>query len=75
VTGVKAVNVPQSDPNAVFELLAIGFTSNEGEDGGGTIDLLLAGGGCIRLSVEGIDASLSDLTGPWQARVRPEHDV
>ena len=36
------------------------------------IELLLAGGGAIRLTVECIDAELSDLTGPWAAP-RPPH--
>jgi hypothetical protein len=38
------------------------------------IELQLAGGGTIRLTVECIDAELSDLTGPWEARGRPIHE-
>jgi hypothetical protein len=76
VLGVKAQDVRQDDPAAVHELLAIRFTpSGEPEDAGGTIDLLLAGGGCVRLTVECIAAVLSDTTGPWAARARPEHDL
>jgi hypothetical protein len=73
VVGVKAHKVRQDDPNAVVSLLAIKFVAVA--NGGSAIDLLLAGGGRIRLSVEGIDATLRDLSGPWPAKARPEHDV
>jgi hypothetical protein len=66
----------------VVSLLAIKFTANprdaagleETADPGGVIELVLAGGGAFRLTVECIDAELSDLTGPWDARARPSHE-
>jgi hypothetical protein len=39
------------------------------------IDLMLAGGGGIRLHVECIDAVLRDMTEPRPAVARPEHDL
>jgi hypothetical protein len=60
--------------DAVVALLAIGFTPNGGEDPGGTIALTFAGGGAIRLTVEMIDAELTDLTQGWAARGRPDHE-
>ena len=57
---VQAVNVRQDDPEAVAELLALRFEP-KGE-GAGQVDLLLAGGGCIRLEVEAIDATLRDIS-------------
>jgi hypothetical protein len=63
----------QEDRAAVHELLAIHFAP--GEDGAGHVDLHLAGGGCIRLEVECIDAALSDLAEPWPAKARPRHDL
>jgi hypothetical protein len=55
------------------ELLALRF---EGKgDGAGYIDLLLAGGGCIRLEVEAIDAHLKDISEHWPARARPAHSL
>jgi hypothetical protein len=39
------------------------------------IEIVLAGGGMIRLAVECIDAELADLTGPWAARGTPDHDA
>jgi hypothetical protein len=70
---VRAQNVRQDNPDAVVELLALRF-SKAGEVGG-TIDLLLAGGGRIRLDVEYIDGALRDITEHWPAVARPEHDL
>jgi hypothetical protein len=73
VLRARSFNVRQDDPEAVVELLALRYA--EGQDGAGTVDLLLAGGGCIRLDVECIDATLRDLEGPWPAKGRPAHDL
>jgi hypothetical protein len=56
-----------------LELLALDFTPED--DIGGHIDLLFAGGGCIRLTVECIDAVLRDMAAPWPAKVRPAHEA
>ena len=73
VLSVQSQNIKQGAPDAVISLLAIKFIPNSGEGPGGIIDLLLAGGGAFRLTVEAIDAELSDLTGPWEAMGRPDH--
>jgi len=73
VLSVKSLYVRQSDPNAILELLAIKFMSTG--DGMGTIDLLLAGGGCIRLEVEAIEGALRDMQEHWPATARPKHRV
>ena len=73
VLKVQSQNVRQDDPAAVAELLAINFT--QASDGGGIIDLVLAGGGRVRLHVECIDAVLRDMTEPRPAVARPEHDL
>jgi hypothetical protein len=74
VLHVKSQNIKRGAPEAVVSLLAIKFTGNGEKDPGGIIEFLLAGGGVIRLTVECIDAELSDLTGPWEARARPSHE-
>jgi len=62
-----------SAPDAVIELLAIKFDPKE--EGAGTVTLVLAGGGAIKLDVECIDAEMSDLTAPWKARGgKPAHE-
>jgi hypothetical protein len=73
VLRVQAMNVRQSDPEAVVELLALRFEPTS--EGAGFIDLLLAGGGCIRLEVEAIDANLRDISEHWPARARPAHSI
>jgi len=73
VLRVQSSHVRQNDPEAIAELLAIDFTPEA--DGGGTIDLLLSGGGRIRLHVECIDAVLRDMTEPRPAVARPEHNL
>jgi len=74
VSKVQSVNIKQGAPDAVVSLLAIKFISAGEGDPAGTIELALAGGGTIRLSVECIDAELSDQTGPWAARAKPDHE-
>lgn len=73
VSRVQSSHVKQGAPDAVVSLLAIRFTPAADSDPAGTIELVLAGGGAIRLAVECIDAELADLTGPWTARARPDH--
>ena len=73
VLRVKTRRIRQDDPDAVLELLAIRFTRQE--DGAGAIDLFCAAGGLIRLEVECIDATLSDIGAPWPAKARPVHDL
>jgi hypothetical protein len=73
VLRVQSMNVRQNNPDAVVELLALQFHPTT--DVGGYIDLMLAGGGCIRLEVEAIEAALRDVSGPWKARARPAHSL
>ena len=63
---------------AVVSILALRFTANgmgknDEADPGGTIEIVLAGGGAIRLMVECIDAELLDMTSAWAARGTPDH--
>jgi hypothetical protein len=60
---------------AVVSVLALRFTANGGEDPGGVIEIVLAGGGAIRLSVECVDAELADMTAPWAALGTPDHEA
>ena len=71
VLKAQSLHVRQDDPNAVVELLAINFTPQP--EGAGLIDLMLAGGGCIRLTVECIAATLRDIAEPRPAVSRPAH--
>jgi hypothetical protein len=74
VSKVQSVNVKQGAPDAVVSLLAIKFIPDGEGDPAGVIELALAGGGTIQLTVECIDAELADQTGPWTARAKPSHE-
>jgi hypothetical protein len=74
VSRVQSFNVKRGASEAVVSVLAIRFTPNGEGDPAGMVELVLAGGGSIRLTVECIDAELADQTGPWAARARPSHE-
>jgi hypothetical protein len=74
VLKVQSSHVKLGAGEAVVSILAVTFNATGGEDPGGVIEIVLAGGGAIRLDVECIDAGLADLTGPWAARATPDHD-
>ena len=74
VSKVQSSHVKRGAPDAVVSLLAIRFTPAGEGDPAGEVELILAGGGAIRLSVECIDVELADLTGPWAAVARPDHE-
>jgi hypothetical protein len=74
VLKVQSQKVKLGADEAVVSLLAVRFTPSGGEDPGGMIELVLAGGGAFRLTVECIDAELADMTSSWAARGRPDHE-
>lgn len=74
VLSVKSQNIMRGDKRAILSLLAIEFKSAGGEDPGGEIELVFAGGGSIKLAVECIDAGLADVSGEWAAIARPDHE-
>lgn len=74
VQSAKSQNI-RHDAEAVLSLLAIRFTPRAAEDPSGTVELVFSGGGEIRLEVECIEATLSDVSGEWAARGRPAHET
>lgn len=79
VLKVQSQKVKLGAGDAVVSILALRFTANdakenEDSDPGGTIEIVLGGGGAIRLSVECVDAELTDMTAPWAAQGKPDHD-
>lgn len=74
VLAVKSHKLRRDVPDAVVSLLAIRFTPKGADDPAGSIELVFAGGGSIRIDVECIDAGLTDVSGEWAALGRPEHD-
>jgi len=74
VLKVQSKGLKRGAPDAVVSLLAVRFTPKGDADPAGAVELVFAGGGTIRLDVDCIDAGLSDVSGDWAARGRPEHD-
>lgn len=75
VLSVKARNLKRGAPGAVVSLLAIKFTPKAPEDPAGTIELVFAGGGALRLEVECVEGELQDIGSEWAARGRPAHQT
>jgi len=67
----KKLNLTRRE--GVVALLAIDF--EPGTLPQGEIALQFAGGGEIRLAVEACEAILEDITAPWAASSRPQHDL
>jgi len=74
VNNVQTQNINKSDNNLALCLLNISFKAEE--DGMGTIQIILSGGGKIRLQVEALEVSLRDVTQPYLApsRLIPHHN-
>ena len=75
VLGVSSQGIDRSDTDMILSLLSISFEPQD--DGAGHILLTLAGDGAIRLNVEALDVSLTDVTKPYAAPSRkvPSHPV
>jgi hypothetical protein len=73
VTHVAYAGFDPAAPEGVVELLAITFEA--GDAPSGIIELRLAGGGTVRLTVDYIEARLADLGAAWAASGRPSHSL
>jgi hypothetical protein len=73
VVKARGSGIDSSDADLVFSLLSIGFET--GDDGTGTVRLILAGDGEIALDVECLDVTLNDVTRPYLATAKstPSH--
>ena len=71
VLSVNSVGIDRKKKDDVLSLLTIGFADDEPPSG--TVELLFAGGGAIRLEVECVEARLADLGAAWEAASRPDH--
>jgi hypothetical protein len=73
VLSAKLSGISRDRPDSVLSLLAVIYAATDVP--AGTVDLLFAGGGTIRLEVECIEARLVDLGGAWGASSRPAHET
>ncbi|MEL6506846.1 MAG: DUF2948 family protein [Pseudomonadota bacterium] len=84
VVGVRQQSLRLDAPGAVLNLLSVSLVAPTDENaadpeaGPGAlreIDLVFAGGGTIRLTVEAISAELRDFSDPWVTRSKPAHQT
>ena len=68
VLKVQFQGIDTADATAVLALLAMEAVGND------TIQLTFSGGAAIRLNVECLDATATDLSEGWDALARPDHD-
>lgn len=73
VLGVRSKRVRQDAPEALASVLSINFVPDD-EPPGGTVRLMLAGGGEIAVQVECLEARLLDLGEAWRTPRRPDHE-
>ena len=73
VLGVKSRKVRQDAPEALGAVLSLAFKPAN-EPPGGSVSLVLAGGGEIAIEVECLDAVLLDMGDPWRTPRRPDHE-
>ena len=71
VEAVQAAGINLESQEGALELLAIRFLP--ASDPAGTVELSFAGGGTVRLTVECLEARLSDLGATWAAAAKPAH--
>ncbi|MCF2905412.1 DUF2948 family protein [Octadecabacter sp. CECT 8868] len=72
---VQSQGVDPRDKDMVLSILSVSF--DKGTDGGGYVELTLAGDGAIRVQVEALEVILKDVTRPYGApsKAKPEHDA
>ena len=72
VKNVRTRHLDRSDPSLVLSLMTI--DAGEHSDGSVDIRLIFAGGPEVLLEAECIDCYLEDISQPWPASGRPEHE-
>lgn len=73
VLAAKMQGIKLAPHDAVLSVLSIEFEASEAP--AGFLTFLFSGGGAMRLEVECIEISLSDLGPAWSTRNKPEHAV
>jgi hypothetical protein len=75
VEQVSSFGIDRRDPDTVLSLLSLDYEGPP--EGPGTLTLVLAGDGAIRLQVEALEARLRDVTRPYAAPSgkTPDHGV
>lgn len=72
---VRSFGLDRGDASLVISVLSVTFTP--GEDGGGQVEVVLAGDGMVSITVECLEVTLRDVTRPYGAPSRrvPSHPL
>lgn len=75
VLSIQSRKIRLGPGDLVAQILALQFhgADGDGSDPSGALHLVLAGGAEIRIVVECVDVTLSDISPAWTARARPDH--
>lgn len=74
VTNVRSRGFSRRGGDEILSLLTINFVPGP-EAPGGTIELVFSADAAIELTVECIEAQMSDLGGAWETEFRPQHPL
>ncbi|WP_298912501.1 DUF2948 family protein [uncultured Algimonas sp.] len=72
VMSLQSRGIERGEPDAFMVVLDLAF--EPGDAPAGHADLILAGGGVLRLNVEGLDLLLSDTGDPRPVKSEPRHE-
>ncbi|MGE0024800.1 MAG: DUF2948 family protein, partial [Hyphomicrobium sp.] len=73
-TSAQVQELDLTGKDRVLSLLTLTFTpSGRDDDPRGTVTLTFAGGGAVRLTVDCIEAGMTDLGAAWSTPNKPEH--
>lgn len=72
VMALQSRGIERGKPDAFMVVLDVTFAPTD--EPGGFVDVTLAGGGALRLSVEALDLILSDAGPGRTTRIKPDHD-
>jgi hypothetical protein len=73
VLACKCRNVDAAQKDAMFNLLAVSFSSEELPSG--SVELTFSGGAALRLDVECLEVELADLGPAWSTDCCPDHAI
>ncbi|WP_375598335.1 DUF2948 family protein [Devosia sp. Naph2] len=73
VTHAAYAGFDPASPDGVLNLLAVSFEVTDAPSG--IVELRFAGGGTVRLTVEFLEARLTDLGAAWAASAKPAHAI
>lgn len=65
VLSVRSQGIERDDKDTILSLLSVDF--QPGQEGAGTVELILAGDGAVQLQIEALDVVLTDVSRPYRA--------